>query len=90
MKSTRFGADDKLRPLTRIIPNVAGRGIECEADDAEKKAMRDARMAWECQIIVVNRQLIRRDVKILGLRGSRATTGSDRLRPIVRPEFIGQ
>ncbi|BCP55894.1 hypothetical protein K32_45110 [Kaistia sp. 32K] len=90
MKWTRFDADDKQRPLTRIIPNVAVRGIECEADGAEKKAMRDARMALECQINVVNRQLIRRAVKILGLPTRRTTTGRDRLRPIVCPKFIGQ
>lgn len=64
MKSTRLGADYELRLFTRIIPNVAGRGIRCEADDDEKKATQWTCVALDCQMIVVNRQLRMRALKI--------------------------
>jgi len=63
-ESTRPGADYELRLSMRIIPNVAAGGIRWEADDDEKKATRWIRMALDCQLIVVNRQLRRWAFKI--------------------------
>jgi len=64
MKSTRPGADRELRLVTRINPNVAARGIRCEADDDEKKATQWTCVALDCQMIVVNRQLRKQALKI--------------------------